>query len=359
MTTVQIVGIAVAAAAVVILVAAIVTSRRGYTEDEAGYEAAGGSFLDELPQDTFARLGRAEQPVEDVTVDPGPLDLDTLEEETGAPPAAASVAEPLGGSPTPATEPAGPTVLVPPDLDETETVRLEAAPREPLEGVPLEAGQREPLEAAPLEPLAAPPLVPLGAAPPTARPPAGGPPLVPSEPTDADFETELGLDWGPSHAVSPDPWRRSPIGRLDGPGRAGLTLGLGPGGPFAGYLDGGGSEAAGSASADHPTLAATPGGTALPLVPPGEAGDDRLVPLSDVIVTTSSKLVDLGDAEVRRMLTGLVSDEIDQAEALRREGLSLDAMLQLTEAEKISRALGMHESAAGIRQMMEDLRQMA
>ena len=82
----------------------------------------------------------------------------------------------------------------------------------------------------------------------------------------------------------------------------------------------------------------------------------RMVPLSDIIVTTSSKMVDLADPDVRRMLTELVTFEIDQASEFRRKGQSIDAVLQLTEAEKVSRALGMTESAQRIRTMMEEIR---
>jgi len=79
------------------------------------------------------------------------------------------------------------------------------------------------------------------------------------------------------------------------------------------------------------------------------------VPLSDIIVTTSHKVVDLQDPEVRRMLTDLVKYEIDQATHYRQQGQTIDAVLQLTEAEKISRALEMRESAAAIRKMLADL----
>jgi hypothetical protein len=88
--------------------------------------------------------------------------------------------------------------------------------------------------------------------------------------------------------------------------------------------------------------------------PSGSAS--RLVPLSDIIVTTSNKMVDLEDAEVRRMLADLVTFEIDQASEFRRQGQTIDAILQLTEAEKVSRALGMRESADHIRGMMEKMR---
>jgi hypothetical protein len=82
----------------------------------------------------------------------------------------------------------------------------------------------------------------------------------------------------------------------------------------------------------------------------------RKVPLADIIVTTSRKVIDLEDPEVRRMLTDLVKYEIDQATRYREQGQNIDAVLQLTEAEKVSRALGMKDSADAIRHMMDDLR---
>ena len=82
----------------------------------------------------------------------------------------------------------------------------------------------------------------------------------------------------------------------------------------------------------------------------------ELIPLSDIIVTTSDKLVDLADAEVRRMLKELVGYEIDQAAQFKAVGQHVDAVLQLTEAEKICLALDMHEQARQIRTMMRDLR---
>jgi hypothetical protein len=89
--------------------------------------------------------------------------------------------------------------------------------------------------------------------------------------------------------------------------------------------------------------------------PSGTAPASRMVPLSEVIVTTSRKLVDLEDGEVRRMLTDLVRYEIDQATEFSEAGQSVDAVLQLTEAEKVSRALGMDETAERIRKMMREL----
>jgi hypothetical protein len=89
-----------------------------------------------------------------------------------------------------------------------------------------------------------------------------------------------------------------------------------------------------------------------PIAPPAR----RMVPLSDIIVTTSRKMVDLDDPEVRRMLTELVRYEIDQASEFSAAGQTVDAILQLTEAEKVSRTLGMDETAARIKTMMRELR---
>ena len=72
MTTVQIIGIVVASLAVLLLVIALVVTRRRHTEPETADAPpdGGGSFLDEAPQDTLSGLGKVEQPVEDVTIDP-------------------------------------------------------------------------------------------------------------------------------------------------------------------------------------------------------------------------------------------------------------------------------------------------
>lgn len=81
-----------------------------------------------------------------------------------------------------------------------------------------------------------------------------------------------------------------------------------------------------------------------------------LVPLSSIMVTTSTKMVDLEDPEVRRMLADLVDLEIEQAVELRREGLTVDAAMQLTEAEKIAEALRLEEPTRRIREMIAELR---
>lgn len=80
-----------------------------------------------------------------------------------------------------------------------------------------------------------------------------------------------------------------------------------------------------------------------------------MVPLNEIIVTTSHKLIDLDDPEVRHMLRDLVTYEIDQSTQFKQLGQNLDAVLQLTEAEKICHALGMTTQARQIRTMMKDL----
>jgi len=244
MTTVQIVSIVVAAAIVLLLIIALlVTRRRGSVSEEPPAVTSHASFLDDAPQDTLSTLGKAEQPMEDVTIDPG----------------VNRQARPVDENAVPAT----------PATRETEKREHDA----------------------------------------------------------------LGLDWGPSSdslaagtavaAASP----AAPADETTGE----LPAAAEPSRPAAG----------GSAAAEEAAPESGPGG--------------RSVPLSDIIVTTSNKMVDLQDPEVRRMLTDLVKYEIDQATHYRQQGQTIDAVLQLTEAEKISRALDMRESAAAIRKMMEDL----
>lgn len=271
MTTVQIVGIAVASAVLLLLIIALIVTRRRGAKDESKAEAPepqpaapdGGSFLDAPVQDTLSGLGKAEQPVDDVTVDPA------LERAHGGPP------------PRPA------------DLREP--------PSKPAGGLGLDWGPTGD-DASPAAAAAA-----VAPAPPLTAAPAPALAPVPAEP-----ETTT----GEIPAVSPPP-----------------------------------TEAAAASAAGE-----TPAPPPAPQVPES-AGEEagQLVPLSDIIVTTSSKMVDLRDPEVRRMLANLVKFEIDQATQYRELGQTIDAVLQLTEAEKISRALGMEEAAEHIRTMMRDL----
>jgi len=239
MTTVQIVGIVVAAAIVLLLIIALLmTRRRGSASKEPAAVTPHASFLDDAPQDTLSALGKAEQPMEDVTIDPG-----------------------VHREGRPADENAVP------------------AP-------PVAAGTEERERAA------------------------------------------LGLDWGL--------WGEAEKAGAAASAAAAETTGELPDEPPPARPAEGGSAASEEAAPEP-----DPGG--------------RRVPLSDIIVTTSNKMVDLQDPEVRRMLTDLVKYEIDQATHYRQQGQTIDAVLQLTEAEKISQALDMRESAAAIRKMMEDL----
>jgi len=251
MTTVQIVGIAVAAAIVLLLVIALLVTRRRGAANEEPPAKSDGSFLDDAPQDTLSGLGKAERPVEDITVDPGT-------DRQGQP---------------------------------TDESAVPAAAEEP-------------------------------------------------------GRNGLGLDWGPAGgapAAAADDETTGELPAVDGLAAAPTTQV-----PLT----------EGDAPADEPAPARpAEGGSAASKEAASESGaGGRRVPLSDIIVTTSNKTVDLQDPEVRRMLTDLVRDEIDQATHYRQQGQTIDAVLQLTEAEKISRALDMRGSATAIHRMIEDLR---
>ena len=263
MTTLQIVGIAVASAVVVLLVIALLVTRRRGDDTETTAPTPGGSFLDDAPQDTLSRLGQAEQLVEDVTVDPA---VRRAEEAAAA-----------------------------------------------ADTAPAARGENR----------------------------------------------GLGLDWGPSGSDDlrggpettagappfPAPIDRETTGETPA---AGITAAESPPSPV--------TESGAQAAAPVPARPAEGGSAADEPAASKSGAGGGLVPLSDIIVTTSSKMVDLQDPEVRRMLTDLVKFEIDQATQFRSEGHTIDAILQLTEAEKISRALGMQESAQAIRDMMEGVR---
>lgn len=281
MSTVQIVGIAVAAAVVVLLVVALLVTRRRRGAGESAAPAA-DSFLDAAPQDTLARLGRPEQPVEDVTLDP-------LVEQDRRP-----VVEPA--SP-------GPSTLTDGEL----------------------------------------------ATPPEYRPPSESRP--PAATAGADDDALLHLAWGPTSndlertdeipavpAPEPVPSATAPPPAASTPPPSTVT------------------ESGTTPTVPTPAWPAEGGSAAESQTAPESGAGGRRVPLSDILITTNDKLIDLDDRDVRRMLTDLVKYEIDQATALRAQGHAVDAVLQLTEAEKISQALGMRDSAAAIRKMMDDLR---
>ncbi len=274
MTTVQIIGVVVASLAVLLLIIALVVTRHRDDEPDEDPGAGDASFLGAAPQDTFAGLGKAEQPVEDITLDP------SLERAAAAQRAAA------------ATQAAA------------------------------TAGQAHP----------------------DRQPQPGG----------------LGLDWGPDLSVRATEFEAGPARPRRADGDDEITGELRPDGAAAVPAEDAPhapeGESGDQVAATQPARPAEGGSAAGAMAAEESGSGGHLVPLSDIIVTTSSKKVDLEDPDVRRMLTELVTFEIDQAAEYRRQGQSIDAILQLTEAEKVSRALGMSESAGRIRAMMEEIR---
>ncbi len=108
------------------------------------------------------------------------------------------------------------------------------------------------------------------------------------------------------------------------------------------------SQAAPAAAPVPP--AAVPAAPAAPVAPVEGAAH-----LSDIMVTTTEAEIDLSDPDVRALLEELADDEIRLAEDLRSQGSTLDAILQLTEAEKACQALGDEERADKVRAMMKEL----
>jgi hypothetical protein len=286
MTTVQIIGISVAGAAVLLLIIILLVTRRRRGDEAEAEPRPGPSFLDEAPQDTFSVLGKAEQPVEDVTLDPAVQRAAEAEQAAAAERAREQHHPPPGGLGLDW----GPDLSVrelPPERPATPSWDHEAA-----------AGADQPRDETEI--------------------------TGELRPDDAEITGEI----RPADAAAIAPKHAPPAPEGKSGGQAAVPEPARPaqGGPAAG------AQAA------------------------KESGSDsRLVPLSDIIVTTSGKMVDLQDPEVRRMLTELVTFEIDQAADYRRQGQTIDAVLQLTEAEKVSRALGMTESAQHIRAMMEEI----
>jgi hypothetical protein len=300
MTTVQIVGIAVAAAVVLILIIILVALRHRESKEASDKPAptkARGSFLDDAPQDTFAGLGRAEQPVEDVTIDPG-----------------------AGSDLWPASSLLAPTRRgqeADPAPDAAEGTRG---------GLGLDWGP----------PSTTPEVAPWAAAPGPTRPSAAAEPSAPTVPS------------APSEPTAP----AEPAASTDD-GETTEDLGTPPAAEPATQRNI--TESGTPAGAREPARPAE-GGSAAAQAAPESGPRIRRVPLSDIIVTTSDKVVDLADPEVRKMLTDLVKFEIDQATSYQLQGQVLDAVLQLTEAEKISKALGMRDAADAIHKMVQDLK---
>lgn len=291
MSTIQIVGIAVAAVIVLLLVIALIVTRKPAgdeaREDESPTAEAttAPSFLDAPPKDTLERLGKPERRPDEATVPepsvPAPP-APSREEMPAAGPAAGA-----GAAATTATAATGAGADEGLGLDwdhpgADDARAREAAPKAKMTEPQAAAKTSRPEAAA--EPSA-----------PAEAPPAEAPPAeAPALPAEASAITA-------SH-----------------PADESETIGKRP------EVD-------------------------------TQAPRGKLVPLSSIIVTTSTKMVDLEDPEVRRMLTELVTFEIDQATQYREQGQTVDAVLQLTEAEKICRALGKLDTARAIRDMMRGL----
>ena len=58
---------------------------------------------------------------------------------------------------------------------------------------------------------------------------------------------------------------------------------------------------------------------------------------------------------MRALLVSLVDDEIELAKVCRGQGQTLDAILQLTEAEKTCTALGLDTTLAEVRALLAEL----
>jgi hypothetical protein len=287
MSTVQMIGVSVAGAAVLLLVIALIVTRRRGGADEQDEIRTGPSFLDEGPQDTFAALGKAERPVEDITLDPA-VERAAAAERADAAARAQDEKQPQPGGlgldwgPDLSVRELAPDPIAAPSWDDEAETTGELRPDETEV-----TGELRPDHEIDITGYLQ-----------AAQQPAGQPKDAPPAP-EGDGEDQT---------AGPEPARPA------------------EGGPAAG------EEAA-----------------------PESGSGSRLVPLSDIIVTTSGKMVDLQDPEVRRMLTELVTFEIDQAADFRRRGQTIDAVLQLTEAEKVSRALGMTDAAQRIRAMVREI----
>lgn len=294
MSTVQVVGIAIAAVILIVLVISLVITRRKdaggsqQRQPEAPPIEGSGSLFDEAPRDGLHMLGKRDV-AEQVSAPQTPWQ----------PPAAATVVqeEPPSAPFTFAESPA--------QAAEEPTGEIPAVqPAEPIAGMPPTPPSETNIETAPIAEAAEPVVE---AAPPVAEDAA---------PT-AEEAAPIAEDTPPI-AEEVAPAAELPVG-------------------------------------DRPEASAT---DALPVEE--ATGDEaavqtRMVRLSDIIVTTNEQQVDLADPEVRRMLKDLVQDEIDLAAQYRELGQNIDAVLQLTEAQRICHALGMTSHARLIQQMINEL----
>jgi hypothetical protein len=244
-----------------------------------------------------------------------------------------------------------------------------------------------PAPPAPTPPAAAPPAAaPLASAAPAPRPPLAAVPPASAgsfldEPLSRDFDG-LGKRTGSETAAPPaGPFPVDPFGSHDDifPPAAGAPPAEAPGAqepaveaaaadmaaPEELAVEAPAAEAqapappAAEASAAEDPVAAAPAAEAAPAAPPVEsapaASPAEAAPLSDVIVTSGDGQVDLADPDVRALLVSLVDDEIALAKAYRSQGQTLDAILQLTEAEKACTALGLDDTLADVKALLGEL----
>jgi hypothetical protein len=306
-----IIAIAAAAAVVVLVLVAVLVSRR--RKARVADKEPAGSFLGSRPQDTFAGLGEPETPAEAADDE---FRLDWGHTGDGVAVADARAAPRGEGTPAEEGEPAGPD---------------EGEPSGPNEGEASAAHAGEP-SAATGDEVA-----------------AGVPAETAAEVADetaaevAGVADEVAAETEHVGGADAEDATRAPAPEYDSLAEVEAVADV-PTAEHAAVVAG---EAAPEAPVEPPEA---------PVEPPSAPPARRMVPLSDIIVTTSRKMVDLDDPEVRRMLTELVRYEIDQASEFSAAGQSVDAILQLTEAEKVSRTLGMDETAARIKTMMRELR---
>jgi hypothetical protein len=108
-------------------------------------------------------------------------------------------------------------------------------------------------------------------------------------------------------------------------------------------------------AAAAPAAEPEPAATLAEAAPVAPAAADDPALLSDIIVTSGSEEIDLADPDVRDLLTQLVDDEIELAKACHAQGQILDAILQLTEAEKASAALRLDDRLATVKALLAEL----
>ena len=287
MSTIQLIGLAVAIVVLIVLIVTLVVTRgRGDAKAAETPTSAGsmpspatapGSIFDETPRDELAQLGKAVETPPALSGAAAPVAADVA--MAGAGPAAAGAAA-VADEP-----PADGGVL---EVGELERVAPPTA--EAVETV-AEAGVAGLEEAEPKEPE------------PAAETPSA------EEAPPGMVEAVSAVEETPSAIEEPSP------------------------------------------AVEEPSVAEEP-----PTPAEGATGAAAGVALSDIIVTTNQQQIDLDDPEVRRLIKDLIEDEIELAQQYKVQGQTVDAVLQLTEAEKACNALGLTSKARLIRAMIKELK---